>query len=130
MGTKSVFLEETVDYRVHPIDILQGDQFDSGSKDFSKQQDARNYGYWAWGWRGSSLLFESGAICATSLKDRKILSSRNSKSLGGGAVAHLQVAHFGPMLGQSHHFNIYAPEQVLILRTIHSRNQPTLQRPE
>ncbi|MEC8359955.1 MAG: thiol:disulfide oxidoreductase, partial [SAR324 cluster bacterium] len=23
-----------------------------------------------------------------------------------------QVAHFGPMLGQNHHFNIYAPEQV------------------
>jgi GSH-dependent disulfide-bond oxidoreductase len=109
-----IMLEETgLEYRVHPIDIGAGDQFKpeflaiSPNNKIPAIVDSEGPG-------GTSLsLFESGAILV-------YLAEKTGQFLPidpAGRYATLQWLMFqmgglGPMLGQTHHFRIYAPQQI------------------
>ena len=109
-----IMLEETgLEYRVHPIDIGAGDQFKpeflaiSPNNKIPAIVDAD-------GPSGQPLsLFESGAILI-------YLAEKTGQFLPAdprGRYATLQWLMFqmgglGPMLGQTHHFRVYAPQQI------------------
>ncbi len=109
-----IMLEETgLDYRAHPIDIGAGDQF---APEFLKispnnkipaivDQDGPG---------GQPLaLFESGAILV-------YLAEKTGRFLPADPVGRyttlewlmFQMGGIGPMLGQAHHFRLYAPEKI------------------
>jgi GST-like protein len=110
----SIMLEEAgLPYSVHPIDIGKGDQFDPAFLRISPNNkipaivDPDGPG-------GKSVsVFESGAILI-------YLAERTGKLMpreGAGRYAVLewlmfQMGGIGPMLGQAHHFRLYAPEQI------------------
>jgi GST-like protein len=110
----SIMLEEVgLPYSVHPVDIGKGDQFDPAFLRISPNNkipaivDPEGPG-------GKSIsVFESGAILI-------YLADKTAKLLpreGAGRYAALewlmfQMGGIGPMLGQAHHFRLYAPEQI------------------
>jgi GST-like protein len=109
-----IMLEETgLEYRVHAIDIGAGDQFKAEFLAISPNNkipaivDADGPG-------GKPIsLFESGAILI-------YLAEKTGKYLPSDPVARyatlqwlmFQMGGIGPMLGQTHHFRIYAPEKI------------------
>ncbi|GLU35322.1 glutathione binding-like protein [Trinickia caryophylli] len=109
-----IMLEETgLEYRVHPIDIGAGDQFKpeflaiSPNNKIPAIVDSDGPG-------GKPLaLFESGAILI-------YLAEKTGKFLPAEPVARyatlqwlmFQMGGIGPMLGQTHHFRVYAPEKI------------------
>jgi GST-like protein len=108
----SIMLEEVgLPYRVHPIDIGKGDQFDPAFLRISPNNkipaivDPEGPG-------GNSVsVFESGAILIYLAEKTGKLMPRD----GAGRYAVLewlmfQMGGIGPMLGQAHHFRLYAPE--------------------
>ena len=110
----SIMLEEVgLPYRVHPIDIGKGDQFDPAFLRISPNNkipaivDPDGPG-------GQSVsVFESGAILIYLAEKTGKLMPRE----GAGRYAVLewlmfQMGGIGPMLGQAHHFRLYAPEQI------------------
>ena len=110
----SIMLEEVgLPYRVHPIDIMQGDQFTADYVAINPNSkipaiiDQDGPG-------GAPLtLFESGAILI-------YLAEKTGRFLPAdpaGRYATLQWLMFqmggvGPMFGQAHHFRRFAPEQI------------------
>jgi GST-like protein len=110
----SIMLEEAgLPYSVHPIDIGKGDQFDPAFLRISPNNkipaivDPDGPG-------GKSVsVFESGAILIYLAEKTGKLMPRE----GAGRYAVLewlmfQMGGIGPMLGQAHHFRLYAPEQI------------------
>jgi GSH-dependent disulfide-bond oxidoreductase len=110
----SIMLEEVgLPYSVHPIDIGKGDQFDPAFLRISPNNkipailDPEGSG-------GTSIsVFESGAILIYLAEKTGKLMPRE----GAGRYAVLewlmfQMGGIGPMLGQAHHFRLYAPEQI------------------
>jgi GSH-dependent disulfide-bond oxidoreductase len=110
----SIMLEEVgLPYSVHPIDIGKGDQFDPAFLRISPNNkiptivDPEGLG-------GKSIsVFESGAILIYLAEKTGKLMPRE----GAGRYAVLewlmfQMGGIGPMLGQAHHFRLYAPEQI------------------
>jgi GST-like protein len=108
----SIMLEEVgLPYSVHPIDIGKGDQFDPAFLRISPNNkiptivDPEGPG-------GKSIsVFESGAILIYLAEKTGKLMPRE----GAGRYAVLewlmfQMGGIGPMLGQAHHFRLYAPE--------------------
>ncbi|MEX3957177.1 glutathione binding-like protein [Trinickia sp. EG282A] len=109
-----IMLEETgLEYRVHAIDIGAGDQFKAEFLAISPNNkipaivDADGPG-------GKPIsLFESGAILL-------YLAEKTGKFLPADPVARystlqwlmFQMGGIGPMLGQTHHFRVYAPEKI------------------
>jgi GSH-dependent disulfide-bond oxidoreductase len=109
-----IMLEETgLEYRAHPIDIGAGDQFKpeflaiSPNNKIPAIVDSEGPG-------GKPIsLFESGAILI-------YLAEKTGKFLPTEPVARyttlqwlmFQMGGIGPMLGQTHHFRIYAPEKI------------------
>lgn len=109
-----ILLEETgLPYRVHPINIGQGDQFTeeflaiSPNNKIPAITDPQ-------GPDGRPIsLFESGAILV-------YLAGKTGKFLPEGDRARYEVLQWlmfqmggvGPMLGQAHHFRMYAPEKI------------------
>jgi len=109
-----IMLEECgLEYRAHPIDIGAGDQFKpeflaiSPNNKIPAITDHDGPG-------GKPLsLFESGAIL-------QYLAEKTGKFLPADPVARyttiewlmFQMGGVGPMLGQTHHFRIYAPEKI------------------
>ncbi|RQS07682.1 glutathione S-transferase family protein [Burkholderia sp. Bp9002] len=109
-----ILLEETgLDYRVHPIDIGAGDQFQPDFLKISPNNkipaivDPDGPG-------GKPIaLFESGAILI-------YLAEKAGRFLPEDPVARyatlqwlmFQMGGIGPMLGQAHHFRLYAPEKI------------------
>ncbi len=109
-----ILLEETgLPYRVHPINIGQGDQFTEDFLAISPNNkipaitdpegpDGRPIS-----------LFESGAILV-------YLAGKTGRFLPEGDRARYEVLQWlmfqmggvGPMLGQAHHFRMYAPEKI------------------
>ncbi|MEA3121258.1 MAG: GSH-dependent disulfide-bond oxidoreductase, partial [Paraburkholderia sp.] len=108
-----IMLEETgLEYRAHPINIGAGDQFKpeflaiSPNNKIPAIVDSEGPG-------GEPFsLFESGAILI-------YLAEKTGKFLPTEPVARyttlqwlmFQMGGVGPMLGQTHHFRIYAPEK-------------------
>jgi GST-like protein len=109
-----IMLEECgLAYRVHPVDIGQGEQFNpaflaiSPNNKIPALTDPDGPG-------GQPLsLFESGAILL-------YLAGKTGRLLPADVAAKyevlqwlmFQVGGVGPMLGQAHHFRIYAPEKL------------------
>ncbi|OCQ51257.1 Disulfide-bond oxidoreductase YfcG [Photorhabdus australis subsp. thailandensis] len=111
----TLFLEETgLPYSIHRIDIGAGDQFKPEFLAISPnnkipaivdQQPAD----------GSKpiAIFESGAILLyLAEKTGKLLSKDMRERIQSLQWLFWQVGGFGPMLGQNHHFNLFAPEKV------------------
>ncbi len=109
-----IMLEEVgLPYRVHPIDIGRGDQFEP---DFLKispnnkmpaiiDQDGPGDEPLA--------LFESGAILIyLAEKTSKFMSSDPVERYTTLQWLMFQKAGIGPLLGQNHHFRSYAPEKI------------------
>jgi GSH-dependent disulfide-bond oxidoreductase len=109
-----IMLEETgLEYRVHPVDIGAGDQFKpeflaiSPNNKIPAIVDSD-------GPEGKPLsVFESGAILI-------YLAEKTGRFLPQAPAARhatlqwlmFQMGGLGPMLGQAHHFRIYAPEKI------------------
>ena len=110
----SIFLEEAgLPYRVHPIDIGRGDQFNPDFLKISPNNkmpaivDPDGPGGKPYG------VFESGAILM-------YLAEKTGKFMPKDMAARYRVIQWlmfqmggvGPMLGQAHHFRQYAPEKI------------------
>jgi len=109
-----IMLEETrLPYRVHPIDIGKGDQFDpeflkiSPNNKMPAMVDTDGPG-------GKPLaLAESGAMLFyLASKTGKFLPQDMAKRWKVLQWTMFQMGHIGPMLGQAHHFLGYAPEKI------------------
>ncbi|HSC80032.1 MAG TPA: glutathione binding-like protein [Chitinolyticbacter sp.] len=111
----TLFLEETgLDYRIHPINIGRGEQF---APDFLKISPNNRIpaivDHAPTGGGTPVSLFESGAILLyLAEKTGKLIPS----DLHGRAEVlqwlFWQMGGLGPMAGQNHHFNQYAPEKL------------------
>lgn len=111
----ALFLEEVgLPYTIHPINIGQGEQF---APDFLRiapnnripaivdhaPQDGGN----------AISVFESGAILQyLAEKTGQFLSPDLRKRVQTLEWLNWQMGGLGPMAGQNHHFNIYAPEKI------------------
>jgi GST-like protein len=109
-----IMLEETgLPYRVHHINIGEGDQFKpeflaiSPNNKIPAIVDAE-------GPDGKPMsLFESGAILVyLASKVDKFLGNTDREKFATLQWLMFQMGGVGPMLGQAHHFRIYAPEKV------------------
>jgi len=109
-----IMLEECgMPYRVHHVDISAGDQFKPDFLAISPNNkipaivDAE-------GPDGKPLsLFESGAILVyLASKAGKFLGSTDHEKFATLQWLMFQMGGVGPMLGQAHHFRIYAPEKI------------------
>ncbi|KVE29788.1 glutathione S-transferase [Burkholderia singularis] len=109
-----IMLEETgLEYRAHPIDIGAGDQFKPAFLKISPNNkipaivdhDGPN---------GEPIsLFESGAILIyLAEKTGKFLPSEPTARYATLQWLMFQMGGIGPMLGQAHHFRLYAPERI------------------
>jgi GSH-dependent disulfide-bond oxidoreductase len=101
------------DWQVHPINIGKGDQFTPGFLKISPNNkipalvdpvgpDGRPMS-----------LFESGAILLyLAAKTGKFLPRSDRQKFTALQWLMFQMGGVGPMLGQAHHFRIYAPEKI------------------
>jgi GST-like protein len=110
----TIFLEEAgIPYRIVPVDIGAGDQFESAFLEISPNNRMPALVDPEGPDGGAIALFESGAILL-------YLAEKYGKYLpadprGRWAVIQWlmwQKAGFGPMLGQTHHFRMYAPQML------------------
>ena len=111
----TIFLEEAVlPYKIHPVDITKGEQF---SPDFLAiapnnrmpaivdHEPSDN--------QGSLSLFESGAILwYLAEKTKKFVPATPRGKAEVSQWLFWQMGGLGPMAGQNHHFNLYAPEKI------------------
>ena len=101
------------DWRVHPINIGQGDQF---TPDFLKISPNNKIPALVDpnGPDGKPIsLFESGAILLyLAAKCGKLLPKSDRRKFEVLQWLMFQMGGVGPMLGQAHHFRIYAPEKI------------------
>ncbi|WP_137885890.1 glutathione S-transferase N-terminal domain-containing protein [Pseudomonas sp. 2FE] len=111
----SIFLEETgLDYRVRPVHIGKGEQFHPDFLKIAPNNRIPAIVDNAPADGGAPLsLFESGAIL-------EYLAEKSGRFLPQDIRARFQVRQWlywqmggvGPMAGQNHHFNQYAPEKI------------------
>ena len=110
----SIALEELgLDYRVHPIDITKGAQFDPDFLKISPNNkipailDPE-------GLDGAPIsVFESGAIVLyLAEKTGRLMPSDPRARVTAMEWIMWQMGNFGPMLGQAHHFRRFAPEKI------------------
>ena len=101
------------DWQAHPINIGTGDQFQSAFLDISPNNkipamvDPK-------GPNGKPMhLFESGAILLyLASKFNRFLPKSDAAKFETLQWLMFQMGGVGPMLGQAHHFRIYAPEKI------------------
>lgn len=111
----TIFLEEAgLEYRLHRVDISKGEQFQPAFLAISPNnkipaivdRDPADGGE-------PISLFESGAILLyLAEKTGKLLSGELRERQTTLQWLFWQMAGFGPMLGQNHHFNHFAPQPV------------------
>ena len=111
----TIFLEEAeVDYQIHPVNIGKGDQFKPEFLQISPNNRMPAIVDSAPADGGEAIsVFESGAILFyLAEKTGKFLpnDSRSRKTVTEWLF--WQVGGLGPMAGQNHHFNQYAPEKI------------------
>ena len=106
-----IMLEETgLDYRVIWIDIDKGDQFDPAFLKISPNNKVPAIVDHDGPGGKAKALFESGAILLyLAKKTGQFLPDDPDKHWDTMQWLFWQVGGFGPMLGQAHHFNAYAP---------------------
>ena len=108
-----LFEELGLDYRVVPVDILNGDQFEPEFLKFSPNNkmpaviDPDGPG-------GEPIsIFESGAILLHyAEKFGRFVPADTRGRVEVLQWLFFQMGHIGPMLGQNHHFRVYAPEKI------------------
>ncbi len=111
----TIFLEEAgLPYNLHPVDITKNQQF---NPDFLKVSpnnkipaivDSEPEDH-----KGPLNLFESGAILwYLAEKTKKFVPHEPRKKAEVSQWLFWQMAGLGPMAGQNHHFNVYAPEKI------------------
>ncbi|MCB2015094.1 MAG: glutathione binding-like protein [Sphingobium sp.] len=111
----SIFLEEAgLEHKVFPVNIGKGQQFEPDFLSFSpnnripaiRDLDPADGGE-------PVTVFESGAILVyLADKTGKFLPKETRARNEAMQWLMWQMGGFGPMLGQNHHFNRYAPEQI------------------
>ncbi|WP_066478572.1 MULTISPECIES: glutathione binding-like protein [unclassified Sphingomonas] len=111
----TMFLEEAgLDYRITPINIAAGEQFDPGFLKIAPNNRMPAIIDHAPADGGDPIsIFESGAILT-------YLADKMGKFCGATPRARIEVSQWlmwqmgglGPMLGQNHHFSRYAPEKI------------------
>ena len=111
----TIFLEEAgLEYKIFPVNISRGDQFKPEFLEISPNNRMPAIVDHAPAGGGAPIpVFESGAILL-------YLAEKTGKFIASdlrGRVAVLewlmwQMGGLGPMLGQNHHFNLYAPEKI------------------
>jgi GST-like protein len=109
-----IMLEECgLPYRVHPVDIGAGDQFDADFLAISPNNKIPAITD-PDGPQGKPIsLFESGAILLyLAGKTGRLLPADTAGKYEVLQWLMFQMGGVGPMLGQAHHFRIYAPEKV------------------
>ena len=108
-------LEELgLEYRIHPVNIGQGDQFDSNFLAIAPNNRIPAIVDQAPADGGEPVsMFESGSILLYLAEKTGKLLPRDSRAKWT-AVQWLmwQMGGLGPMLGQNHHFGRYAPEPI------------------
>lgn len=110
-----IFLAEAgLPYTLHRIDISKGDQFKAEFLKISPNNKIPAIVDNAPEDEGAPIsIFESGAILIyLANKSAKLLSTDLRLRTAQLQWLFWQVGGFGPMLGQNHHFNRYAPEKV------------------
>lgn len=111
----TLFLEEAgLEYTVRPINIGKGDQFDP---DFLKIAPNNRIpaivDHDPIGGGAPLAIFESGAILEyLAEKTGLFLAKSGPKRYQALQWLYWQMGGFGPMLGQNHHFNLYADEKI------------------
>ena len=110
----TIALEEMgLDYTIKPVNIGAGEQFDPFFLSFSPNNrmpaiidhDAAG--------GGQQTVFESGAILMyLAEKTGQFLPSSGADRIAAIEWLMWQMGGLGPMLGQAHHFNFYAPEKI------------------
>ncbi|RJT19462.1 GSH-dependent disulfide bond oxidoreductase [Buttiauxella izardii] len=111
----TLFLEETgLDYTLHRIDIGKGDQFQPAFLAISPNNKIPAIIDHSPADGGGPLsLFESGEILLyLAEKTNELLSKDLRERTHTLQWLFWQVGGFGPMLGQNHHFNHFAPQPV------------------
>ncbi|AMP00667.1 glutathione S-transferase, C-terminal domain protein [Collimonas arenae] len=109
-----IMLEECgLPYRVHGVDIGAGDQFNPDFLSISPNNKIPAI-VDAHGPDGKPIsLFESGAILVyLAGKSGKFLGNTDREKFSTLQWLMFQMGGVGPMLGQAHHFRIYAPEKI------------------
>ena len=109
-----IMLEECgLPYRVHSVDIGAGDQFNPNFLSISPNNKIPAI-VDAHGPDGKPIsLFESGAILVyLAGKSGKFLGNTDRETFNTLQWLMFQMGGVGPMLGQAHHFRIYAPEKI------------------
>ncbi len=109
----TLFLEEAgLDYRIHPVDIGKGDQFQPGFLAIAPNNRMPAIVDHAPADGGEPIpVFESGAILLyLAQKTNRFVPASSRERLQVIEWLMWQMGGFGPMLGQNHHFTRYAPE--------------------
>ncbi|XBS68646.1 glutathione binding-like protein [Acerihabitans sp. KWT182] len=111
----TLFLEETgLPYKIHPINISANEQFSPAFLAISPNNKIPAIVDHQPADGGEPLsLFESGAILLyLAEKTGRLLSKELRERQAAIQWLFWQMAGFGPMLGQNHHFNHFAPKPV------------------
>lgn len=111
----TLFLEEAgLEYRIIPVDISKGDQFKPEFLKISPNNKMPAIVDHAPADDGAPLsVFESGEILLyLAEKTGLFLSNDPRKKIATLEWLFWQMGGFGPMLGQNHHFSLYAPEKI------------------
>lgn len=111
----TIFLEEAgLPYKIHPVNIMKGEQFDSQFlKIAPNNRIPAIVDHEPLDNQGPLSIFESGAILLyLAEKTRKFLPADTRARVKVTEWLFWQMAGLGPMAGQNHHFNIYAPEKI------------------
>ncbi len=111
----TIFLEETgLPYKIIPINISRGEQFDPFFLSFSPNNRIPAIRDLAPADGGGPLgVFESGAILEyLADKTGQFLPREPRPRYEALQWLFWQMGGLGPMAGQNHHFNIYAPEKI------------------
>lgn len=111
----SIFLEEaSLPYKIHPVNISNDEQFKPEFLKISPNNkvpaivDSEPSDR-----KGALSLFESGAILwYLAEKTKKFVPESPRDKAEVSQWLFWQVGGLGPMAGQNHHFNIYAPEKI------------------
>lgn len=111
----TLFFEEAgLEYRIIPVDVSKGDQFKPEFLRISPNNKMPAIVDHAPADDGAPLsVFESGEILLyLAEKTGLFLSNDPRKKIATLEWLFWQMGGFGPMLGQNHHFSLYAPEKI------------------
>jgi GST-like protein len=111
----AIFLEEAgIDYTLVPVDTTKGDQFLPEYLEINPNNKIPTIVDHAPQWGGEAFpVFESGAILLhLAQKTSQFLSSDPARRQITIQWLMWQMGGFGPMLGQAHHFRLYAKEKI------------------